>query len=412
MFVFLSALAVLPTTTSPWVIILLRFGNGIGLGMSIVATSVLAVELCPANSRTKMVFGIQFIGYGGYMVTALGLHCFMPHFGEKSDHWRSFVVFMAFPAILGVLLLALLCESPHFLAVRGHMVECWDALLYMAKTNGRTLAQSNQERLPQTRGHDEVRPGRFRRQLALLGFAVQTYSCMIVLLVGMESCRTFFVSGLSYLAPDLFKIMGKAGFLSGSALNIIASSSPFLGLVISGTFLYRGSRTVILASAIVAGTACLGLSVRAWYARPWIPLFLLMTAKLSFGPMVACMKLLKAESFPTEVRASTFALIGLISKIACASAPTMLELLKSKESDESISNQSLNNFIHVLAISIFAVAGMVLLMPPSAEDGKQLEDHLVVIKKEARHTQDNVSDSDDTHSIWVRAEPTYGGTPA
>merc|ERR1719454_1566690 len=93
---------------------------------------------------------------------------------------------------------------------------------------------------------------------ALLGSHLRIF----VLLAVIDSCRTFFVSGSSYLWKDLFyQVFDETSnsYFSPANLNIIASISPLFGLVLAERFVYLGVRRVTFLTAIVATSALMAL---------------------------------------------------------------------------------------------------------------------------------------------------------
>jgi MFS transporter, AAHS family, 4-hydroxybenzoate transporter len=92
----------------------LRFAAGLGIGGAIPSGAALITEFTPARHRSfAIAAGMVFIPIGGVLAGAIGTYA-LPLWG-----WRGmFLISGTLPLILGVLFLALLPESPRYLARR------------------------------------------------------------------------------------------------------------------------------------------------------------------------------------------------------------------------------------------------------------------------------------------------------
>jgi AAHS family 4-hydroxybenzoate transporter-like MFS transporter len=95
-------------------IALFRFLAGLGIGGALPSASTIAAELTPMKRRTLAISAtIVCVPLGG-MLAGLYAGYILPAFGWRTLFW----VGGAFPAVLGVILIALLPESPRFLVRR------------------------------------------------------------------------------------------------------------------------------------------------------------------------------------------------------------------------------------------------------------------------------------------------------
>lgn len=395
--------AVLPPSTSPFVLLIFRFFSGFAAAIQVPAGLVLAVESCPEDRRPSLVFGIQIVGNFGYFIEAVGVQVFMPQFGEaETDAWRSFCLFIGMVALISLPMALALKESPSFLAMKGDVAGCVGVLDHIAHMNGRRPLKENarvaRQEIPH-RGICDVADV-FRN---LDGWHLS----LLVVLSAADMIRGFFVSGSSYLWKDLFQL-SRGARLSPSTMNIISSVTPLIGLMVSQRLLWLGVRRVAFVSAVLAALAMLrllfSLASQAEAAvvelEPWIVLICIMIAKLTYGPLGACISLMKAESFPTEIRASAYAFISVIAKVSSIVAPTLIEVLKGSEAAESWPILRLCWYVLLLAIAALVCGLLMCCVPGQGGDGQRLHDFLEkkALPKSSHSDPVLVSEAFDTES--------------
>ncbi|HRC21004.1 MAG TPA: MFS transporter, partial [Niabella sp.] len=91
-----------------------RFLGGLGVGASSVVAPLFISEIAPAKNRGKLVatfqfnivFGILLAYFSNYLMSGIG-----------EDAWRWMLGILAFPAILFVILMSFVPESPRWLMV-------------------------------------------------------------------------------------------------------------------------------------------------------------------------------------------------------------------------------------------------------------------------------------------------------
>ncbi|MDR0270703.1 MFS transporter [Paenibacillus sp.] len=101
----LSALA-----SSFWVLSLLRFITGIGLGGELPVASMLVSESMPANQRGRAVVLLESFWAGGWLLAALISYFLIPAYG-----WQIAFVIGALPALYALYLRRAIDDSPVFL---------------------------------------------------------------------------------------------------------------------------------------------------------------------------------------------------------------------------------------------------------------------------------------------------------
>jgi len=377
--VVMFATASLPDSASAQTILALRFIAGAAGAVPIPACFALAVESCPRANRASLVFGICFLSSMGYLIAAIGVKVFMPHFGEVStDTWRGFCFFTAIVAGVSVPFMTLLHESPCFLAASGDMDRCVLTLDAIAERNGRPPLRSilSPDVVRQSPAVDEE--GWCSALLNSTWAVLSSYFWLIAVLTIIDSCRAFFVSGSAYLWKDLFYQVfdeeNESSYASPSNLNIFASISPLVGLILAERVVHIGVRRLTFMASMVATCALVSLTRSGIRASPWSLLTCIVMAKITYGPLGTCVALLKAESFPTTVRVSAFSIISIGSKYFCALAPTLVEILKGSEAADSWTDESLSSYLIALALAVLTTGVLALAVPGSEGNGMPLCD--------------------------------------
>lgn len=412
----LLVVAAMPASMGFGGLVALRAASGTMLGMMSVATTVLVVESCPTASRPAAMFGVGFMANFGYLGTALGLHAFMPDFGEaRTDQWRRFCLVMCVPFAVGVLSSIFVVESPHFLAVHGDAEGCIAALEQMGRFNGHTTRRLSRLRpRPSLQAATVPLPQQakasMREELQRILTAVLLYPSLLCLLVGIDSCRTYYTSGVAYVSKDIFIAVGSDA-MPGTVLFTLASLSPFVGLLIATPLITLGTRFIVFSSAFVGAAAVWMLTVDRLRGAPLMVLAMVMVAKFTFSPMRACVDLMKAEAFPTEVRGSMIAIIHFLAKIACMAAPILEELLRGRSKD-AWSDGGLDAYLTSLSVAVLLCGLLALGVPATLDQGHEgLEDYMAVKGEGSEREGLHSSSGSSSCSSSVCGEESRQGSP-
>ena len=148
-------------------IALFRFLAGLGIGGALPSCTTLSAELTPVRRRTIAITGtIVCVPLGG-MLAGLYAGYILPAFGWRVLFWMGGAV----PAVVSIVLLALLTESPRFLVRRP---ERWDELrrllarMSRPTTDGAAFVDAMEQKLELRAGVRALfQPDRVRDTLAL-----------------------------------------------------------------------------------------------------------------------------------------------------------------------------------------------------------------------------------------------------
>jgi len=365
--------ALMPITSGAHVVLALRFMSGFSAALGAPAGVVLAVESSPHSMRARLLFAITFLSSLGYLICAIGLELFMPYLGDSEDDaWRKFYFFVAAPSILSLPFVAVLNESPCFLAVNRQPEKAVQVLCNIAATNGVRL-DPDRVVLPMPPEVD------ISSIAALKGRVVEIMAfntMLLVILCVVDGCRGYFVSGSAYVWKDYFAIASaqESARLSPAMMNIVASLSPLVGLVIGERFVFMGVRRVTFFSAVIACSSLCLLNVIDLSGQIWKVVGIVILVKLTYGPINTCVSLMKTEAFPTEIRATTYALISVVSKVGSAMGPMSVEYLRGEEENGRVTEGALAEFIFSLAAAVMLTGVLALAVPGSMGFEEPLED--------------------------------------
>ncbi|MGC5703057.1 MFS transporter [Pseudomonas sp. NFXW11] len=203
-FVFGTATCAIGLAPDALTVALLRFIAGLGIGGALPSATTVTAEFTPARRRTLAVTAtIVCVPLGGMLAGLFASHV-LPLYG-----WRVlFLVGGALPLVLGFLLLAVLPETPRFLARRPQR---WSELSRLLGRMGRSMQVG-------TRFTDAVEQCREQqggfRALFVSGFARDT----LALWVAFFMCLTAVYSAFSWL-PTMLQSEGLALTVAGSGLT-------------------------------------------------------------------------------------------------------------------------------------------------------------------------------------------------
>mmetsp|Transcript_48778 Transcript_48778/g.136509 ORF Transcript_48778/g.136509 Transcript_48778/m.136509 type:complete len:680 (-) Transcript_48778:94-2133(-) len=371
------ATSVLPLTSGPTVILWLRFFGGMAASVGGPAGSVLAVESVPRIWRAQVLFAITFLSSIGYLICAVGLQVYMPYMGDsRNDNWRGFFAFVAVPAMISLPIIIALSESPSFLAVIGQRDRCAEVLCRIACINGQPLSPED-VRLP-------LQPDVRNSDSHILPFVRKVYAIVVchasllMLLSFVDASRGYFITGSSYIWKDYFAIATAKDSvrIAPSMLNIVASVSPLVGVLIGERFVAVGVRRLTLVFSMTATCMLLTLTSGAVRDSMWAILWVVVAVKITYGPLTTCVMLIKTEAFPTEIRVTAVACVTLMCKVGSAVAPTVVEMLRG-DAVNTWKIKDLNSYVVSLACAAMLCGLLVMGVPGKTGDGVPLEDYVV-----------------------------------
>lgn len=291
--------------------VMARFVGGLGVGAASMLSPLYISEVAPAKIRGTLVttyqlaivLGIQLIYFVNLKITGLGDEAWNVETG-----WRYMLGSEAIPALLFMIMLFFVPESPRWLS-KNHQEK--ESLRILERVNGPVQAKLIQEEINETLHEEE---GTIKELFAP--------GLRMALIVGVFLAIFSQITGINaimYYAPEIFK---SVGFGTESALlqTVIIGGFNVVFTFVAIWLIDRAGRKVLLifgVSGMALSLLCLGLVFHLELtAGPWVLVFILSyiaSFSASLGPIPWVMI---SEIFPTKTRGVAMSMSVLILWIA------------------------------------------------------------------------------------------------
>ena len=280
-----------------WVpFLVFRFLGGLGVGASSVTAPLYISEISPARSRGKLVGLFQFNIVLGILVAYLSNYLLA---GVGQQPWRLMLGVQAVPAILFLLFLFRVPESPRWLLLHGRLDEGRDVLRIIGPDTVEADVAAILTNQALTARHSESLWSPQYRTPVLLAVAFAFFN------------QVSGINAIIYYAPRIFEMTGlgqKTALLSSAGIGLVNFIFTLLGVNLIDRF---GRRTLMLVGS-VGLIATLGLVARAFYAQQFggvlVPVLLFVYIAFFAFSQGAVIWVFISEIFPNAVRAKGQAL--------------------------------------------------------------------------------------------------------
>lgn len=298
-------------STGFWMLLLMRFLQGIGLGGQVPIGAVYINEITKAKGRGRFVLLFELIFSVGVVLCAVVGRFVVPAFG-----WQGMFLVGALPVLLIVPILRLVPESPRWLASRGREQEADVQMVRIERAvvrTGKTLGEPE----PLGIGIREAR-GRLRE---LLGRDYRRRT-LTVWVIWFATYIVYY--GIGTWLPSLYR--GHFGLPLETSLNfaLIGNLGAFLGAAICAfTIDLLGRRRIFILS--LAGSAVMmGVLAVLGAQEPWQVLVFGSLAYLAAGAASIGLYLYTPEIYPTRIRAVGVGAATSWLRIASMIGPVMV----------------------------------------------------------------------------------------
>ncbi len=284
-----------------------RFIGGLGVGAASMLAPLYISEVAPANIRGRLVTSYQMaIVIGILLIYFVNLK--ISNLGDESWNinmgWRYMLGSEAIPALIFMLLLTIVPESPRWLSKSGDEKR---SLEILERINGLAKAKEIQleinEVLKEEKGtlKELFAPG--LRKAVIVGVFLAIFS------------QVTGINAIMYYAPEIFK---SVGFGTESALfqTVIVGSFNIIFTLVALWLVDKAGRKPLLlfgVSGMAICLLCIGMVFNSDNANgPWILIFILgyvASFSSSLGPMPWVMI---SEIFPTKTRGVAMSLAVLM----------------------------------------------------------------------------------------------------
>lgn len=325
-----------------------RFVTGMGVGADLNLVSTYVSELAPARVRGRITVITFLIGILGQVVTPFIALALVPN---VSYGWRLLFVIGGAIAVLGLAVRTVLPESPRWEVLNGRLADaertvarmertCAERKLVLPEPISGPLSGSGQA------GWRAVLRPPYRRRLAV-------FICMWFL---------WYIGNYGFLGDAAQLISDKGAPIGGSILYLAIGAAGYpVGALLTILLVERLERRALILAATVVWFA--GMLLIGSFAGAVIMCIGAFLAAAALGSYLQVAFTFTAESFPTRIRATSFALSDGIGHGGGALGAVVLPIVVG----------STSFFVGFAAIGLTGLlAGLVALLGPTAT-GQRLE---------------------------------------
>ena len=270
-----------------------RFLGGLGVGASSVVAPMFISEIAPARNRGKLVatfqfnivFGILLAYFSNYLLSGLG-----------EEAWRWMLGILTFPAILFVILMFFVPESPRWLMVHKKEYQKAREILQVSDPEGVDEAIDAIHR-----SIDEE-----KQKASLSAFLSKRFTGPILLAILIAFFNQMSgINAIIYFAPRVFELAGigkSAAFLQSAGIGLVNLIFTMLGLYL----IDRIGRKKLMLIGSIGYILSLGAVAAAFYFQylggiivPVLLFFFIAAHAIGQGAVIW---VFISEIFPNQVR--------------------------------------------------------------------------------------------------------------
>ena len=306
---FVSAIGTaVPTTLTMF--ILFRIFAGLGIGAASISSPLYIAEITPARIRGRMVSinqfaivsGISIVFFVNYFIALQG-----DELWNQNHGWRWMFASGALPALVLLVLLFLVPESPRWLTKQGREDE---ALGILTRVNGSDRARTELAEIKDT----------LRHETGSLGQLFQP-GMKMVLVIGIVLAILQQVTGINvflYFGTEIFKKMGSGTNAALLQTVVVGAVNLSFTVIAIWTVDRLGRKPLMMIGSTGMGICLLAMGLGAYVQTTglWMLLFILgyiACFALSVGPVTW---VILSEIFPTRIRGRAMAVATVCLWIA------------------------------------------------------------------------------------------------
>lgn len=277
--------------------IVYRFIGGLGVGAASMTSPMYIAEISPARIRGRMVsvnqfaivFGMLLVYFVNYFIAGLGDEVWNTTVG-----WRWMFGSEAIPAVLFLILLFFVPETPRWLCKKNRR---GDALDVLTKVDGADYAAAELEIMDQMISHESASLTQFFRP-----------DLRIVLWIGIILAVLQQVTGINvflYFGSEIFETLGGTTIDAALLQQVIVGAVNLIFTLLAIWTVDRlGRRPLMILGAAGMGISLFGMGLAGYFQTmgTWLLIFVLgyiACFALSVGPVTW---VILSEIFPTKIR--------------------------------------------------------------------------------------------------------------
>jgi len=298
---FISAMGTaLPKTITAFIVF--RIIGGLGVGAASLSSPMYIAEISPARIRGRMVSVNQFAIVTGFLVVYF-VNYYIARQGDavwnEQTGWRWMFGSEALPALLLLVLLFFVPESPRWLTKQGRGEE---ALMILNRVDGAEYAKTELLEIEDAIAHESGS----LKQLLQPGMK-------IVLVIGIVLAVLQQVTGINvflYFGTEIFKKMGSGTNAALLQTVVVGAVNMTFTIIAIWTVDKLGRRPLMMIGSAGMGLSLLAMGLAAFFQKTelWMLLFILgyiACFALSVGPVTW---VILSEIFPTRIRGRAMAI--------------------------------------------------------------------------------------------------------
>jgi len=285
----------LPKTLVQFVIF--RIIGGLGVGAASMTSPMYIAEISPAKIRGRMVSVNQFAIISGMLIVYF-INYYIAGLGDEAwnveNGWRLMFGSESIPAVLLLVLLFFVPESPRWLTKQGQKDK---ALEVLSKVDGAEYAETEMQMIEENLSHES-------------GSLSQLFTpkMRVVLIIGVVLAVLQQVTGINvflYFGSEIFETLGGETIDAALLQQVIVGAVNLLFTVIAiWTVDKLGRKPLMIVGSIGMGVALFAMGMAGvkqatgmWML--WFVLIYIASFALSVGPVVW---VILSEIFPTKIR--------------------------------------------------------------------------------------------------------------
>ncbi|MFB0554846.1 MAG: sugar porter family MFS transporter [Phycisphaerae bacterium] len=284
------------------IFIIYRIIGGLGVGAASMSSPMYIAEISPARIRGRMVSVNQFAIVTGFLVVYF-VNYFIALQGDQmwnqESGWRWMFGSEALPALLLLMLLFFVPESPRWLTKQNRSDE---ALEILTRVDGAEYAKTELLEIKDAIAHESGS----LKQLIQPGMK-------IVLVIGIVLAVLQQVTGINvflYFGTEIFKKMGSETNAALLQTVVVGAVNLTFTIVAIWTVDRLGRKPLMMIGSVGMGLSLLGMGLAAYCQKTdlWVLLFILgyiACFALSVGPVTW---VILSEIFPTRIRGRAMAI--------------------------------------------------------------------------------------------------------
>jgi len=329
--------------------IIFRIIGGIGVGAASMSSPMYIAEITPARIRGRMVSVNQFAIVTGFLVVYFANY-FIALQGDElwnaQTGWRWMFGSEALPALLLLVLLFFVPESPRWLTKQGRGDE---ALAILARVEGSDYARKELVEIKDAIAHESGS----LKQLFQPGMK-------IVLVIGIVLAVLQQVTGINvflYFGTEIFKKMGSETNAALLQTVIVGAVNLSFTVIAIWTVDRLGRKPLMMIGSLGMGISLLGMGLAAYGLKAglWVLVFILgyiACFALSVGPVTW---VILSEIFPTRIRGRAMAIATVCLWVANYVVSQTFPMMESNP-------WLLDKFHHAFPFWLYGVFCVVLLV--------------------------------------------------